>query len=147
MFPVPVPVRRGSVRRETASSIAIFGGGLVLLQSFFFYFGSSALFPGLLTGAGIVALGAFASGLRRRREAVGAGIVLLGVASLFAGGGFYLGAVLAIVGGALVASIGSQDVHERGGSSFTSKALGPPCPNCGRHVPTWTSKCPYCGFP
>jgi hypothetical protein len=147
VFPFPVPVRRASIRAETASTVAILGGAFVLLEAFLLYFGTPALLPGLLVGAAIVALGALASSLRRHREPTGAVIVLLGIVSLFSGGGFYVGAVLAIVGGALIASIRSYEIQDHRFSSSASGILGPPCPNCGHHLPTWTSKCPYCGFP
>ena len=147
MIPVPVPVRRRGVRADTAYTVAIFGGALVLLQGFLFLIGSSVFFVALLVGALIVALGAMASFRPHNREPIGALIVLLGFASLFAGGGFYLGAILAIVGGILVAYSRSYSVGRSASTTFSAQALGPPCPRCGKHIPTWTAKCPYCGFP
>jgi hypothetical protein len=147
MIPIPVPVRRGSLPRETAYSLAILGGGLVLLQSVLFFASSSVLLIGLLLGASIIGLGAAASFRSRNREAVGALIVLLGLVSLAVGGGFYLGALLAIVGGILVARAPSFSTGRPTSSTFTAEALGPLCPKCGKHIPTWTAKCPCCGFP
>ncbi|HEY6237629.1 MAG TPA: hypothetical protein VIZ68_00390, partial [Thermoplasmata archaeon] len=60
---------------------------------------------------------------------------------------FYLGAVLAMIGGALIAAIRSSEVQERRRSGRFAESLGPPCPSCGHRIPTWTSKCPYCGSP
>ena len=147
MIPIPVPVRRGGVRAETAYTVAILGGALVLLQGFLFFVGSSLFLVGLLVGALIVALGAMSSFRPRHREPIGALIVLLGFSSLFVGGGFYLGALLAIVGGILVAYSRSDSVARTTSSAFPAQALGPPCPRCGKHIPTWTAKCPYCGYP
>jgi hypothetical protein len=146
LFPVPVPVRRGTVRVETAYAIAIFGGALVLLQAFFL---ATSLFAiGLLVGGSIVALGAAASFRPRERPALGVVIVLLGFGSFAVGGGFYLGAVLAIAGGALLAYLRTYGGATRPSSARDfSEGLGAPCPKCGKHIPTWAKHCPYCGFP
>jgi hypothetical protein len=147
VIPIPVPVRRRGFRAETSYTIAILGGALVLVQGFLFLVGSSVFLLALLLGALIVALGALFSFRPRHGEPIGALIVLLGFASLFVGGGFYLGALLAIVGGILVAYSKSYSVERPSSSTFSAQALGPPCPRCGKHIPTWTAKCPYCGFP
>jgi hypothetical protein len=147
VFPVPVPVRRGTLRRETASSVTILGGALVLLQGFVLPLGSSVSSIAILLGAAIVALGALASSLSRHRPLMGAVIALLGASSLISGGGFYAGAFFAILGGALVVATGPHRPQDRRSATWVADSLGPPCPNCGHHIPTWTSKCPYCGFP
>ena len=147
MFPVPVPVRRGGIRGETATSLTILGGALVLLQGFVLPFGTPVSLTGILLGAAIVVLGALASNLSRNRPVTGVVIALLGASSLISGGGFYVGALFAILGGALVVATGPHRPQDRRSSTWVSDSLGPPCPNCGHHIPTWTSKCPYCGFP
>ncbi|MCI4356966.1 MAG: zinc ribbon domain-containing protein [Thermoplasmata archaeon] len=147
MILVPVPVRRGGLRVEVAYTIAILGGALVLLETFWRFPGTSEFLLALLLGAVIVALGATASFRPRNRGPIGALIVLVGFASLLVGGGFYLGALLTIVGGIFVANTGSRSFARSPPSTFSAQALGPPCPRCGKHIPTWTAKCPYCGYP
>jgi hypothetical protein len=147
VIPVFVPARRGPFRTETAGMIASLGGAMVLLQGFFLAEDSTGFLLWVFFGVAIIALAALASVLPRNRDAVGLGIVGLAAASLVAGGGFYVGWILAIAGGVLLASVRWTTRAPRPTSKFSSEALGPLCPNCGRHVPTWTSKCPYCGVP
>ena len=146
MIPVLIPVRRGPVRIETMAAIAGLGGALIILEAFWLAFVPFDFWTGLLAGAAVIAAAALAQSRKALRPILGATIVLAGLGSLFSGGGFYLGAILAIVGGALLAS--TRPLY-RGGSPASSFAdrLGPPCPKCGRHVPSWSSRCPYCGFP
>ena len=147
MFPVLVPVRRNPLSIELASGLAILGGAFVVLEAFVVLDASSLFLPGLLCGALIVGLGAAATYRSTNRQVLGALVVLFGFGSLYSGGGFYLGAILAILGGILIVNSRASGTTNFGPSTFSADALGPPCPKCGRHIPTWTSKCPYCGFP
>jgi hypothetical protein len=146
VLPVPVPYRRGAVRTEAACGLAGLGGALVLLESFLLTLPGSTALAGGLIGSGIVALSAGASFWAPSRRPTGGVIAVLGVVSLVAGGGFYLGAILSVVGGMLLLATMPLALPGRPAREF-AEALGPPCPSCGRHVPAWSSRCPYCGSP
>jgi hypothetical protein len=96
---VLVPVRRARARTETACLIAGFAGALVVLESFLLPFDLVVIQTGFLAGSVIFALGAAARTRVREGRTLGPVNALLGLVSLFSGGGFYLGAILAFVGG------------------------------------------------
>jgi hypothetical protein len=147
VFPVLIPVRRRGPKAETAGLVATLGGALILLGAFFLGFNSTLALLGFLFGAGIIALAALATSRPRHAGPAGAGIVVLGLASLVTGGGFYIGWVVAVIGGILIGSPYWQSAPRVPTAPFPSEALGPLCPTCGRHIPTWSSQCPYCGAP
>ncbi|MCI4331021.1 MAG: zinc ribbon domain-containing protein, partial [Thermoplasmata archaeon] len=102
---------------------------------------------GLLAGAVIVACAAGMRTQPRNRRQLGALILVVALVSFFGVSGFGLGSTLAVIGGALAIWSRGVPFVNRTGGSVLSNALGPPCPRCGKHIPTWTSKCPYCGYP
>jgi hypothetical protein len=134
---------------EVAFILSATGGALIFLQSVLLL--SAAHYPlaaaGTLSGALIVAAaGWFRSRIRRRRE-LGMMIVVVALISFFTISGFFLGALLALVGGLLaITARGSRFLNPRT-SMLTSQSLGPPCPRCGKGRPSWTSKWPYCAYP
>lgn len=146
---IPIPLPRGSFggRGDLGALLAMVGGLLILVQTLLFGYAALDLLGGLVTGVGIVGLGAAVRGRPGRSTAVGAGILLLGASSIFLVSGFFVGALLAILGGIVVLSVPSYRFQNPRSALFTPAALGPPCPRCGRPIPTWTSTCPYCGFP
>jgi len=119
--------------------------GLVLTGSYYYgYSVSYVLFGvlGLVCGVGVLFGAALVYVVPRQRVAWGVVIIVLGVASLFsftAGmfGGFFIGMVLAILGGSLAiawrpsGTIGFEDYRT--------------CLACGRHVRAEFPVCPYCG--
>lgn len=147
MIPVPFYLGRINITAETAAAIVIGGGVLILLESLLFSFSLTVFLLGFLIGGAIAALGGAARVQRRNRSQLAVGVVVLGVVSLFVVSGFYLGSALTILGGILLVSARSAAFQNPVASTFTSDSLGPPCPRCGQRIPTWTSKCPYCGFP
>lgn len=70
----------------------------------------------------------------------------LGLVSLFAGSGFVIGGLLAVVGGACVAVFSRRTWTSvpPGGTGIRPEDLGRPCERCGHRVPPWSSTCPYC---
>lgn len=135
------------MRPETAALISCAGGGLVLAQALFFGLGGDLLVVGLLIGGAIMALGAATSSRVRNREAIGVLVAVFGIVSLFTVSGFFLGAILAVAGGILIVSTRSSASITGRSSLYAAPSLGPPCPKCGHAVPTWSARCPYCGFP
>ncbi|MCI4326147.1 MAG: DUF6114 domain-containing protein [Thermoplasmata archaeon] len=149
MFPVLIPVRRRALGPQTAGLIATLGGALVLLGAFFLPFNTPLAVgvgvAGFVLGPAIIALAALATSRPHRAGAAGVAIIVLGGASLLAGGGFYLGWLFGIVGGALIGSPCWRTSPRAASPAFSFDALGPLCPTCGRHVPTWSARCPHCG--
>jgi hypothetical protein len=127
--------------------IAGFGGALVLLGAFFLPFGAGLTVLAFVLGPAVIALAALATSRPRNARGAGSAIVVLGLLSVVTGGGFYVGWILAVVGGILIASPRWGGAPNAARPGFSADALGPPCPRCGRHIPTWTSQCPYCGTP
>jgi hypothetical protein len=134
---------------ELAFVLSAVGGSLIFLQGAWYYSNIASTVAGiaLFCGGGIVASAAlFRSRVTRRRE-LGVVILLLSLVSLFGLSGFYLGSLLGIFGGSLcIAARGGPFLNPRS-SLFSPPSLGAPCPRCGRSIPSWTSKCPYCAYP
>jgi Family of unknown function (DUF6114) len=144
---IPIPVGRARVSAATGGLVACAGGALILVQDLFFGVSGTLFVAGFLLGAAIIALGGMARSQLRHREGIGIAAALLGVVSIFLVNGFFLGAFLAIAGGTVILSTGMPTGGVASASLYSRNALGPPCPKCGRPIPTWTSRCPYCGFP
>jgi hypothetical protein len=126
----------------------IVGGiyGLVLTGSYYYgYSGVYILFGvlGLVCGVGVVFGAALVYVVPRQRVAWGVVIIVLGVASLFSFtggmfGGFFIGMVLAILGGSLAIAWRPSTM----GMEFENYRT---CLTCGRHVRAEFPVCPYCG--
>lgn len=145
MIPIPFSLGRLGIRTDTACLIAMVGGGLILLEAFLLPLAYIVPLLGLVCGALIVTFGATARNVGRYRPALGAGTLVLGLVSLLLVSGFYLGAVMAIFGGLLIASAPSYSFSRVPAAARAGTFdLGPPCPRCGKPVPPWTSTCPYC---
>ena len=146
MLVVPLPVR-GIGYRRLGVGAAVAGGALIFLEGYL------SLVPGfvglaqfaLFSGASIVAL-AIVSDLRSGHQVpLGALIVLLSVTSFLGLSGFLLGSLLGSLGGSLlVLSPNFSSRFSREKPTFATADLGPLCRTCGKHVPPWTSTCPYC---
>jgi peptidoglycan/LPS O-acetylase OafA/YrhL len=143
----------GSRYSDTGSLLAIFGGVLILAQGVlygptFYGYGSSIAAFGIVLGLGILVLGAVArSGHRRRRKEIGIAILLLSLVSFFAVSGFLLGALFGVVGGVLILTSPGGAFLSPSSSRSSGFSMGTPCGRCGRAIPSWTYRCPYCGYP
>lgn len=152
MIPIPVAIGGrspwGGVNARLGGTVTAVGGGLILAEAILFPFPPTYFALGFLLGAAIVALGIGARTATTRRATYGVAAIGAGIVSLFVVDGFFLGAIFALVGGCLLVAVGNAPAFRNPASRmFTPSALGPPCPTCGRPIPTWTSKCPYCGAP
>jgi len=137
---------------DTGSLLTVFGGVLILVQAVlygpaFYGFGTSLSVFGIVLGLAILALGASARSSRRRRKELGLAIVFLSLVSFVSVSGFFLGALLGVVGGVLVITSPGRPFLNPSSSRFSTFSMGTPCARCGHPVPSWTSKCPYCGYP
>jgi hypothetical protein len=125
-----------------AGALIFVDGGLALAYD-------SSFLPFLSLALGVVIFGsalAFRSRISYRKP-LGGLVMALSLVSFFAYSGFFLGALLGLAGGVFaIAARGGSYLNPRT-SLFGSQSLGPPCPRCGKSVPSWTSKCPYCGYP
>jgi hypothetical protein len=148
-------VRMWIIPRSTASDpllafvLSAVGGVLIFLDSVVAL--SNVATPldafGVIAGGIIVgAAMSFRSRVTHRKE-MGGLILGLSFLSFFGYSGYFLGSVLGVIGGALALAARGGSFTLRRSSTFTTESLGPPCPHCGRGIPTWTSKCPYCGYP
>ena len=134
---------------QVAVILSALAGVLILGQSLVGLSGPPQLRldAGALIGLVIVGSALWIRTRSRYRPALGGLILGLSLLSLVVVSGYFFGAILGVIGGALaLASRGSPFGIQRP-SPVTAQSLGPPCPRCGRHIPTWTSKCPYCGYP
>lgn len=128
------------------SLVLIVGGVLIAVEAAFLPPSSGTALYGLILGVAIIVVGLAAvprPSLGRILGAVGA---VLGLVSFFVISGFFLGAILAVIGGATLA-VFSQPSWTRvggGGTSLRPEDLGALCPNCGHRIPPWSAKCPYC---
>ncbi|MCI4368746.1 MAG: hypothetical protein L3K09_04205 [Thermoplasmata archaeon] len=144
MFPVPLRVRNDF---QLPFFFSVTGGALILLQGLLSvgwsgHFGELGILVGLAVLAG-------AAALRRptRYRTISAGLVLgLSLLSFFVVSGFYLGAVLGVIGGGMVLASGDGPPFTISGRGRRSPSLdlGPLCPKCSHHIPTWSPRCPYC---
>jgi hypothetical protein len=128
---------------SAVSGVVIFLNSVLYLSDPFYPYATA----GLLAGAVIMGC---AAGLRwrsRYRRELGAVILVVAFVSLFGVSGFYLGTVLGVLGGGLAIAAWRPSIYGAPNSAAFAKALGPPCGRCGKHVPSWTSRCPYCGYP
>jgi hypothetical protein len=142
---IPLPVRLRYPREVPALLTAIAGAVLLLESLFFATLGGYAGYLGAL--AGIVLLG-LAAGLhhpRRGGRALGVGVVLVSVVAFFLDFGFYPATLLGILGGSLAIASGGAPYAVWRARSTPKFDLGPVCPRCGHHIPTWSPTCPYCG--
>lgn len=147
MLVLPLPFRGRNTRRfGILASLA--GGALILLEGLLLYapgFVQLSL-EGLVAGGLILALAIVAESWSRGRRVLGAMILVLSLVSLFGISGFLLGTFLGSLGGTLIVlTPGFSTSSPRRKSGFSSADLGPLCGSCGKHVPPWTSTCPYCG--
>lgn len=125
--------------------IAGVGGALLLVGTFLLPVSDVLTFLAFVLGLAVIALAALATTRPRTARDAGIAIIALGLLSAVTGGGFYIGWVIAVAGGFFIASPRWGRAPNAARAGFSADALGPPCPGCGRHIPTWTSQCPYCG--
>ena len=132
-----------------AQVLAIFGGLLILVEAVgfatFLLEGTFAF--GVVAGLGIVAAGAALGRRPRYRRELGIAILFLSMLSFLGVSGFLLGALLGMVGGILAITSRGRPYLNPMSSLYGAPSLGAPCPNCGKPVPPWTTKCPYCASP
>jgi hypothetical protein len=128
-------------------------GGLLILASAAFYLPmavgayASTLAFGLIIGLVILALGVALRTSGRQRPAIGTAVIVLSFLSFLDGAnGFFVGALLGLLGGLLAITSSGRPFWSTGPSRSSSFSLGIPCGRCGRPVPSWTSTCPYCGY-
>ncbi|MCI4318942.1 MAG: hypothetical protein L3K23_02275 [Thermoplasmata archaeon] len=142
---LPLPFRGATVGRAGAA-VAVVGGVLIFLEGalgWSYGFAELSEFA-VVAGGAIVGLAVAAELRSRFRQLFGALILLIALASLFGISGYLLGTLLGTLGGSLlVLTPGFSASSFRGRPTLSSADLGPPCPTCGRHVPLWTSTCPY----
>ena len=134
---------------ETGAALAAIGGFLNLLDGLFLLsvFGSLNFLMGSINGLTIVGLSLSQRGRPAFRRQAATAILLLAAVSFFIVSGFYIGALLGLIGAVLLLTSPGTGPWRAGSSGSFSRQLGAPCGRCGRPVPTWTSKCPYCGYP
>ena len=134
--------------RRVGVALAVVGGLLIMLEGAVYSsygFGELSAIA-ILSGAAIIALAVAAEMRTRFRQLFGAVILVLALASWFGLSGYLLGTFLGSLGGTLIVlTPGFATTFHRGAPAITGADLGPLCPSCGRHIPTWTSTCPYCG--
>jgi hypothetical protein len=141
---LPIPIRLGN-DPQLPYILSAIAGALIFFEGLLFL-GSGGVSSdfGLFAGAAIIAC---AMGLQRRtryRQALGGAIVGLSLVSFFAVSGFYLGALLGVLGGSMAIAAGGGPFTSTTPSAPSTFDLGPPCPRCGNHIPSWSTKCPYC---
>lgn len=139
---------RGRNTRRLGVAAALAGGALILLEGLLLdvpgFFQLSI--AGAVAGGGIIALAIAGESWSRGRRVFGAAILVLSLVSFFGVSGFLFGAFLGSLGGTLIVlTPGFSSTPFRRKSELSSADLGPPCSSCGKHVPPWTSTCPYCG--
>ena len=144
-------MRGVSLRPDTAEILAILAGVFILVNALLlaatgFAFAGSLTAAGLLVGFGIAGLGVGLGRAGGNRRGLGAAILVLSLVAFFPVSGFYLGAILGVAAGG-IALTGPSTRTWGGARSSGATSLGAPCPRCGRPVPSWSTRCPYCGFP
>ena len=139
--------------KPTAAFIlSLIAGIFILLNGLFIAaIGSMiASFSLMMPGAGAIGLGIIALGLLfgiiviigslmmmskpKQTKAWGILVLVFSILSIFIGGGFIIGFILGIVGGALALAWKPTEEEKR------------ICPKCGRMYPVSYNNCPYCGF-
>jgi hypothetical protein len=124
------------------------GGGLIFLEGVLLSssgFGPIVQFA-IFAGLSIGVLSIVADLRIRHRPLLGGLIIVLSLVSLFGLSGFLLGTFIGSLGGTLMVLTPTFSTSIRPGRpAITGADLGPLCRSCGRHVPTWSSTCPYCG--
>jgi hypothetical protein len=146
MIVIPLPLH-GRIPRRIGIAAAMVGGLLILLEGLLYPSSGLAQLAqvAMIVGGSIVALTIVADLHGRYRPLLGGLIIVLSLASLFGLSGYLFGALLGSLGGTLIVLTPSfSSSFPRGKPAFSSADLGPPCPSCGKHVPPWTSICPYC---
>jgi hypothetical protein len=130
-------------------ALAVLAGVLILSQAALSWSataGSLAGF-GFIIGAVLVASALSVRSSSRHRREAGALVFILALVSFFTVNGYWIGSLLGATGGVLIMTSWGPTFFSRSSSMFRTDSLGPPCPHCGRHIPIWTGRCPYCGYP
>jgi len=135
---------------DIAAILAAVGGLLILAESLAIssWAGTELVVPfGTIAGLSIAGLGLALMRTAQHRRELGGVIVILSILSFLGVSGYYLGALLGLIGGAITLTSYGRGLAGPRSTSRPNFALGPPCQRCGHPVPTWAARCPYCGFP
>ncbi len=147
MLVLPVPLR-GRRTRQIGGALAAAGGLLILIEGLLLGPGVPTAYRdlALVCGVGILGAAVASDSTVRYAPVAGGAALLLAAVAFFTVNGYLLGAFLASLGGTVLVPLPGFAVTGRTGRPrFTAADLGPACVACGRHVPTWTTFCPYCG--
>lgn len=148
MIPIWIGRHRSLSGLPILLTLVAIGALLILLESLLLGPAGGLATLGLILGLALLGSAGLAWERPRFSRPAGVAIAVLGVVGFFTVDGYIVGAILAVFGGvALAARSGFAVVASRSERAFQSSDLGPPCPTCGRHIPTWTRACPYCRSP